>query len=533
MAASYVLFSYVTVEDFGQNVDALGKAEIPFIGVADDTLHAFAFFAYLAGLTSTLGVLIAGVNAQARMVFNAGREGLLPAAIGRVHPTRRTPVVALCVFLGFSLLLVFAWGGRTDPLEFFAQSSTLGTILVLVVYLVANLGLPVYCRRYRPAEFSGLRHAVLPLLGVAAIAFPLYELVKPGQPAPYNRFPLIWAAIIVVAVLYGAVLARRRRVWPTASARSSQTATDSAVTTLTGSRVGAPSTTGPRLKRPKPLHHSGVDTVPERVCAQRVQAAQQNRFVFHVQTIDGVRVGKAADFEQHAGDVERGTLFVQKQVDRMQSAPVKALAVDRIEPRPNGGPVELLDVGQLARDRDGVPDNSAGSAVQDRGGGTLHYERHLVTEQPVDHPEHLRLHLEEPLLRCERHRSAQVSVELGVPRHQLHPRLQPAGGQQPGEGVGRGTDPAALVPGHRRRRGSGSQSHLGLREAGVLASELQERSDVHLPTVDSRVCRWTGEDAFCGRRHRRPGAWSGRLWITAASGSPSPMAVPDQALSRR
>ena len=136
------------------------------------------------------------MNAQARMVFHAGREGLLPAAIGRVYPTRRTPVVALCVFLGFSLLLVFAWGGRTDPLEFFAQSSTLGTILVLVVYLVANFGLPVYYRRYRPAEFSGLRHAVWPLLGVAAIPFPLYELVKPGQPAPYNRFPLTCAAII-------------------------------------------------------------------------------------------------------------------------------------------------------------------------------------------------------------------------------------------------------------------------------------------------------------------------------------------------
>ena len=51
---------------------------------------------------------------------------------------------------------------------------------------------------------------MLPLLGVAPIAFPRYELVKPGQPAPYNRFPLICAAIIVVAVLYGAVLARRR-----------------------------------------------------------------------------------------------------------------------------------------------------------------------------------------------------------------------------------------------------------------------------------------------------------------------------------
>jgi len=29
MAASYVLFSYVTVEGFGQNVESLGKTEIP------------------------------------------------------------------------------------------------------------------------------------------------------------------------------------------------------------------------------------------------------------------------------------------------------------------------------------------------------------------------------------------------------------------------------------------------------------------------------------------------------------------------
>ena len=41
-----------------------------------------AFIAYLAGLTSTLGVLIAAVNSQCRLIFNAGREGLLPRWIG-------------------------------------------------------------------------------------------------------------------------------------------------------------------------------------------------------------------------------------------------------------------------------------------------------------------------------------------------------------------------------------------------------------------------------------------------------------------
>ena len=50
-----------------------------------------AFIAYLAGMTSTLGVLIAAVNSQCRLIFNAGREGLLPRWIGRVDPVRRTP----------------------------------------------------------------------------------------------------------------------------------------------------------------------------------------------------------------------------------------------------------------------------------------------------------------------------------------------------------------------------------------------------------------------------------------------------------
>ena len=36
-----------------------------------------AMIAYLAGITSTLGVLISAVNSQSRLIFNAGREGLL------------------------------------------------------------------------------------------------------------------------------------------------------------------------------------------------------------------------------------------------------------------------------------------------------------------------------------------------------------------------------------------------------------------------------------------------------------------------
>src|SRR6185437_4747377 len=118
---------------------------------------------------------------QARLIFNSGREGLLPAVTGRVSAKHRTPVVAFVIFLIVALGRVYGFGGNLEPVVYFGDAATLGAIPVIVVYLVANLALPVYYRRVHPDEFSALRHLILPLLGVAAIAFPLYELVKPGQ----------------------------------------------------------------------------------------------------------------------------------------------------------------------------------------------------------------------------------------------------------------------------------------------------------------------------------------------------------------
>lgn len=218
MTVSYVVFAYATVTGFGYDVDRLGASPIPFVEVAQHTLGALAFLTYLGGLTSTLGVLVAGINSQARLVFNAGREGLLPSFFGYVHPTRRTPNNAIVTFAVTALLIIGGWGlghllgpgdGPMDPVVFFTESSTLGTILILLVYLASNLALPLYYRRYRPQEFRVVRHLVLPALGTLAILVPLYYLAKPGQPEPYNWFPYAALAALVAAVGYAALLVRR------------------------------------------------------------------------------------------------------------------------------------------------------------------------------------------------------------------------------------------------------------------------------------------------------------------------------------
>lgn len=218
MVISYLLFSYATVTGFGYDTKTLGASEIPFIDVADKTIGLLAVLAYFAGFTSTLGCLIAGTNSQARLIFSAGREGLLPSVIGKVHPTRRTPVNAIVVFISISLLIIGVWGlrhivgmakGPMDPVAFFAESSTMGTILVMLVYLCSNIALPFYYRKYRPQEFNPIKHAALPVLGVIALLVPLYYLCKPGQPAPYDWFPYAALAVVVVAVVSGFLLTRR------------------------------------------------------------------------------------------------------------------------------------------------------------------------------------------------------------------------------------------------------------------------------------------------------------------------------------
>ncbi len=218
MAVTYLLLAYSTVSGFHYNGTALADAPIPFISVAHGVVAWMAFIAYLAGMTSTLGVLIAAVNSQCRLIFNAGREGLLPRWIGKVHPVRRTPVNAIITFIAIASAIVLVWalghwiGGHSnslDALNYFFESGTMGTLLVLVVYFLANLALPFYYRKYRPSEFNVIKHLVLPVLGMAAIAVPVYYLCKPGQPDPYDWFPYAALGVIVVSVLYAIWLVRR------------------------------------------------------------------------------------------------------------------------------------------------------------------------------------------------------------------------------------------------------------------------------------------------------------------------------------
>jgi amino acid transporter len=208
VAALYVFLSYATVVGFDDNGAKLTAASVPMVDAARGIASFLAFLAYLAGFTSIVSSLISAANSQARIIFSSGREGLLPSVTARVTK-QSTPWVAFLLYLGLALGLTYAFGWNTDPVTFFGEIATLGTILIALTYLVANVALPVYFRRFHSDRFEPIRHLVMPLLGAAAIGYPLYELVKPGQPAPFSSYPLIALGVLVAALIYGAIVYRR------------------------------------------------------------------------------------------------------------------------------------------------------------------------------------------------------------------------------------------------------------------------------------------------------------------------------------
>ena len=205
----YMFLAYATEIAFHNNAALIGKANIPFVDALKVSAGGLLIVAYLAGVTSIFSSLLGLTNSQARILFSSGREGLLPRVFGKIHPQHQTPFVAMWTFvlIAFGVVVIFGW--NIAPVALFGYTGTLGTILVILAYLLANLALPVFMLRHHRDQFALIRHAVIPIVGTILMLFPLWGLVQPGQPAPFNAFP--WAAlgVIILSVIYGVILERR------------------------------------------------------------------------------------------------------------------------------------------------------------------------------------------------------------------------------------------------------------------------------------------------------------------------------------
>ena len=209
-AIIYVLMAWTTSVAFNDHVNTIAGLSAPFVTAADKALGPFSILVYLAGLTSTFSSLIGATTAQVRIVFSAGREKLLPESLGRLSSRHGTPVVSLLVYSVVALVITLLWASHGNPLVMAGYIATLGTIPIILVYLALNLALPVYFLREHRDKFSLLRHLIIPALGVLALILPLWGMIKPGQPYPFNIFP--WIVLVLLVASFAFAVVRQRQI---------------------------------------------------------------------------------------------------------------------------------------------------------------------------------------------------------------------------------------------------------------------------------------------------------------------------------
>ncbi|MEV7375520.1 APC family permease [Streptomyces sp. NPDC090301] len=222
---------------------------------AADLMHVFI-------VTSILASLLAFHNAINRYALALSEEGVLPAALGRIHPRHRSPYVACLAqtALGAVVVLGFAAAGADPYTQLLLWVNTPGMLGLMALMLLAALAVVRYFRRV-PHQEGALRTLVAP--GAAAVLLAVAIWLVASKVALFTgASPTVNAVLVAVVpavLVLGLVLAYRlRRTRPEVYARfAEEPPTDPHAEPPT-----APPGAGHPRPNPRPNPHPYLDPHP-------------------------------------------------------------------------------------------------------------------------------------------------------------------------------------------------------------------------------------------------------------------------------
>ena len=205
----YVFVMYALVAGYGLNDDAklagFLKDANPFVTLAQSYTPWLLQPVQIAAIAGLFSCFLAIHNTTVRVMYSMGRDRVLPASLGDVHPSWFSPLRAILVQTVFTVVVGIGVGLWLGPGATGAYGCTgsIGTVAIVLVYLASNVALMRFF--WRSPERRLVTHVILPALGVLALLYPLYVVSKPGQSYPYNLVPivvLVWVALGVALFLY-------------------------------------------------------------------------------------------------------------------------------------------------------------------------------------------------------------------------------------------------------------------------------------------------------------------------------------------
>ena len=176
-------------------------SDAPLAAVAGRVLgRTGAALLVLGASVSMFGYLSGSMLGSPRTLFAFGRDGLLPATFGRVHPRFRTPWVAVLTHATIASLLAITGS--------FERLAVMSNVAVLTLYLLCALGCWQLIRKDVREEGAPLRlpgERVLPFLACGVIVWVLSSATAP-------ELAVTGAVVAIASVLY--LLRRARDVAP-------------------------------------------------------------------------------------------------------------------------------------------------------------------------------------------------------------------------------------------------------------------------------------------------------------------------------
>jgi amino acid transporter len=179
---------------FANSAAPLGDLATAYAG------STMADFLDVAAALSALGAALVGVAVASRTVFALARDGLLPRRLSEVSGHTGTPAAAVTASMALTLVALLAFGlAGTSALNAFFYLATIGTLSLLVVYILVSLS------AFRLIAGGLVRASklelILPLGGVAVAGYVLYRNLVPAPASPFDVFPYIVAAWLLVGLV--------------------------------------------------------------------------------------------------------------------------------------------------------------------------------------------------------------------------------------------------------------------------------------------------------------------------------------------
>jgi amino acid transporter len=165
----------------------------------------------LGAAVSAFGCALACSVGGSRLLFALSRDAAGERGLGRVTRAGTPAAAAVVVVLAmYAIVAVFALGAGSSAMDVFLASGTIGTLIVLAVYLVTTLG------AIRLLFFTAPRavpryEIVVPLLALVVLGYTVYRNVVPYPTGTGAVFPLVAGGWIVLGIIAVALVPRLSR----------------------------------------------------------------------------------------------------------------------------------------------------------------------------------------------------------------------------------------------------------------------------------------------------------------------------------